>query len=377
MLENVAGSVWVDIREGHYRLLRSESGETNEVLYTYGKQEPEFHRPTLHTPAYCEEQLPTIDDGAVDLIIDDPPYGNTQQEWDAEPDWDELTEQYGRVLADDGLLVLFGQQPSLIPAHQAFTDDGFEFRFELIWEKKNPSWVSHYQPLPTHENIWVFSRSGTRVSETMSGQGFSSMGELKRDGVFVCGHCEDEFERGGYEVAQGASSQSHKKRQQDGATSSSSGDRYPKSVIEFESDLSETQLVELLDRIRGAIDDGATTEQVKSLLQFNEAHPQMTDDPATSIVGQKPWRLIRWLLIAFSERGDTVLDPHMGSGTVPDVCIPLCRDAVGVEASLQRGDQATDRINSTLDKLCGLKHGSVQPAGQGASEGTTEVMTND
>jgi len=339
-------------------------GGSHERLYNYGKQEPEFRRPTLHTPAYCEGKLSVIGDGGVDLIIDDPPYGNTQQEWDTEPDWSKLTEQYGRVLADDGLLILFGQQPSLIPAHQALTGDGFEFRFELIWEKKNPSWVSHYQPLPTHENIWVFSRSGTRVSETMSGQGFSSMDELKRDGVFVCGSCEDRITRGGYKIRQSENSQGHKGAQQDGFVSTSSGDRYPKSVVEFESDLSETQLVELLDRIRGAIEGGATTEQVKSLLQFNEAHPKMTDDPKTDIVGQKPWRLIRWLLIAFSERGDTVLDPHMGSGTVPDVCIPLCRDAIGVEVSLQRGEQANDRVDSTLSKLSGLKHGAVQSTEQ-------------
>jgi len=372
VLNQIDSHSWIEVNEGQYRLV-TEADAGREVIFTYGKQEPEFHRPTLHTPAYCEEQLPTIDNDAVDLIIDDPPYGNTHQDWDDEPNWDKLTEQYGRVLADDGLLILFGQQPSLIPAHQAFTGDGFEFRFELIWEKKNPSWVSHYQPLPTHENIWVFSRSGTRVSDTMSGRGFSSMDELKRDGVFVCGHCEDEITRGGYKIRQSASSQGHKGSQQDGFTSTSSGDRYPKSVIEFESDLSETQVVELLDRIRGAIKDGATTEQVKSLLQFNEAHPNMTDDPETGIVGQKPWRLIRWLLIAFSERGDTVLDPHMGSGTVPDVCIPLCRNAIGIEASLHRGERATDRVKGTLDKLRGLKHGTVQSTAQPTFESASRT----
>lgn len=362
MLNQVEQTCFIRKDGDSYALV--SGGGSHERLYNYGKQEPEFRRPTLHTPAYCEGKLPAIGDDGIDLIIDDPPYGNTQQEWDTEPDWDKLTEQYGRVLADDGLLILFGQQPSLIPAHQALTGDGFEFRFELIWEKKNPSWVSHYQPLPTHENIWVFSRSGTRVSETMSGQGFSSMDELKRDGVFVCGSCEDRITRGGYKIRQSENSQGHKGTQQDGFVSTSSGDRYPKSVVEFESDLSKTQLVELLDRIRGAIEDGTSTEQVKSLLQFNEAHPKMTDDPKTDIVGQKPWRLIRWLLIAFSERGDTVLDPHMGSGTVPDVCIPLCRDAIGIEVSLQRGEQANDRVDSTLSKLSGLKHGTVQSTEQ-------------
>jgi hypothetical protein len=357
MLNAVDGACFIRQRSSGYQLVADR--ENWNAIYNYGAEEPEFHAPTLHTPAYCEDKLQAMAAGSADLIIDDPPYGNTQQDWDAEPDWSELGDQFARVLADDGLLVLFGQQPSLIPAYQALTGAGLEFRFELIWEKKNPSWVSHYQPLPTHENIWVFSQAGVKVSETMTGDGFSSMTSLKRDGVFVCGGCEAEIGRGGYEVTQSPNSQQHKGAQQTGSVSTSDGERYPKSVLEFPSAIDEEQLLSLIDRLRGAIEDGASTEQVQSLLQFNEAHPALTDDPSTSIVGQKPWRLIRWLVVAFSERGDTVLDPHMGSGTVPDVCVPLCRHGIGIEASLRRGEQATERVNGTLEKLRDLKHGTV------------------
>jgi hypothetical protein len=250
-----------------------------------------------------------------------------------------------------------------MPAYQSLTENGFQFRYELIWEKKNPAWVSHYQPLPTHENIWIFADEDAAASDTMVDDGFSSLKELHRDGVFVCGDCQEEFDRGAYEVAQSATSQSHRGAQTTGNVSSSSGTRYPQTVLDFPDNIDDEQFIEVLDRIKGAVESGATTDEVRSLLQFNEAHPQMTDDPSTSITGQKPWRLIRWLLIAFSERGDTVLDPHMGSGTVPDVCIPLCRDAIGIELSPKRAETAESRIEATLDKLRGLKYGTVNDTG--------------
>lgn len=355
MLEQTDGCLGVHESEDNYYLTLQAEDELNRI-YSYGSDPPEFHRPELHTPARCEETLGRLSDGSVDLIIDDPPYGNTQQSWDTEPDWSQLSEQLSRVLTDDGLLVLFGQQPSLMRAHDGLTAGGFEFRYDMVWEKKNPSWVSHYQPLPTHESIWIFSQVGASVSATMSDDGFSSTEQLRETGVFVCGHCEGEVAHGAYNVSQSASSQSHKGAQQATVVSSTNGDRYPKSVLKFESAIDEDRILDLLDRVRGAIENGATTEQVNSLLQFNEAHPKLTDDPVTSLVGQKPWRLVRWLLIAFSERGDTVLDPHMGSGTVPDVCIPLCRESIGIEASLQHGEHAQERIDSTIRKIRDMKN---------------------
>jgi DNA modification methylase len=365
VLNQLKKPVWMAFDDDHgYRLQGYDTKENQIDIYSYGNEEPEFQSPTFHTMQYCEQKLPDINTGGVDLIIDDPPYGNTQQRWDEEPGWGALTEQYNRVLTDDGLLVLFGQQPSLIPAYQSLTDNGFQFRYELIWEKKNPAWVSHYQPLPTHENIWIFADEDAAASDTMADEGFSSLKELHRDGVFVCGHCQEEFNRGAYEVAQSDSSQQHRGKQTAGTVSSSSGTRYPQTVLDFPNNIDEEEFVNVLDRIKGAVEGGATTEEVRSLLQFNEAHPKMTDDPATPITGQKPWRLIRWLLIAFSDRGDTVLDPHMGSGTVPDVCIPLCRDAIGIELSQKRAEVAEERVEGTLEKLRGLKYGTVNDTGE-------------
>jgi len=61
-----------------------------------------------------------------------------------------------------------------------------------------------------------------------------------------------------------------------------------------------------------------------------------------------------------SDRGDTVLDPHMGSGSTPAAAIPLCRDAIGIEVNLERFSDAQERIEIIMDELRGLKHARVE-----------------
>lgn len=108
---------------GSYYYLVSVDNGSKETQYSYGKEKPTFYEPEFHH-GVCENKLGDIPTGSVDLLIDDPPYGTTDAMWDTEPDWEEMTERYGRILADDGLLVVFGKQPSLMPVYNAFTNDG-------------------------------------------------------------------------------------------------------------------------------------------------------------------------------------------------------------------------------------------------------------
>lgn len=48
---------------------------------------------------------------------------------------------------------------------------------------------------------------------------------------------------------------------------------------------------------------------------------------------QKPEKLIERLLLALTNEGDRVLDPYMGSGTVPAVCHRLGRRCTGIDSS--------------------------------------------
>jgi len=96
--------VWVNAADSssYYELRDGE-----DVVAYFGSEKPHFRSPDLRL-GFCEDQLKTVADGSVDLLIDDPPYGTTRAEWDEEPDWNALADQFHRILADDGQVVVLG-----------------------------------------------------------------------------------------------------------------------------------------------------------------------------------------------------------------------------------------------------------------------------
>lgn len=58
-----------------------------------------------------------------------------------------------------------------------------------------------------------------------------------------------------------------------------------------------------------------------------------------------PPELVRLCLLAGSERGDTIVDPFFGSGTMGLVCVEEHRKCVGIELHPQYVDMALDRIS--------------------------------
>lgn len=59
---------------------------------------------------------------------------------------------------------------------------------------------------------------------------------------------------------------------------------------------------------------------------------------------QKPLALVQEWLCAFTDPGDLVLDPYMGSGTTGVACKRLGREFIGVESDLARYEMAQNRI---------------------------------
>lgn len=58
-----------------------------------------------------------------------------------------------------------------------------------------------------------------------------------------------------------------------------------------------------------------------------------------------PPELVRLCLLAGSERGDTIVDPFFGSGTMGLVCVEEHRKCVGIELHPQYVDMALDRVS--------------------------------
>lgn len=59
---------------------------------------------------------------------------------------------------------------------------------------------------------------------------------------------------------------------------------------------------------------------------------------------EKPWRLFHELLLDFTQPGETVLDPFMGSGTTLVACVKTGRRGIGIEKDPEYFEVACDRV---------------------------------
>ncbi len=59
---------------------------------------------------------------------------------------------------------------------------------------------------------------------------------------------------------------------------------------------------------------------------------------------QKPVKLYEWLLMNYAKEGDTILDTHLGSGSIAIACYNLGFDLTGYEIDKEYFEAATKRI---------------------------------
>jgi len=60
---------------------------------------------------------------------------------------------------------------------------------------------------------------------------------------------------------------------------------------------------------------------------------------------EKPIQLYEWLLMKYAKEGDTILDTHLGSGSIAIACHNLGYDLTGYEIDKEYFEAAQKRIN--------------------------------
>ena len=103
----------------------------------------------------CLEKMKNIEDGSVDLILCDLPYGTTDCKWDNIIPFDLLWEQYNRVIKENGAIVLFSAQPFTT---KLINSNIKNYRYSWYWIKNNSTGFTFakYQPMRKVEDINVF-----------------------------------------------------------------------------------------------------------------------------------------------------------------------------------------------------------------------------
>jgi len=236
----------------------------------------------------CLEGMKRIDNGSVDAIICDLPYGvlNEQSEggsWDAVIPFEPLWEQYERVIKDNGAIVLFCQG--------MFTSDLMQsnrklWRYNLVWDKGrvNGFLNANRMPMRQHEDIAVFYKKlptynpqKIKCLPHQRNHGQGSMGKLTN-------RCYGKFTASPQEI---------------------SDEKYPSSIVYY---------------------------------------PKGHDKDSWLHPTQKPVDLIRYLVLTYTDVGGVVLDNCIGSGTTAVACVKEKRHFIGFELNKEYFDKAVERV---------------------------------
>ena len=231
----------------------------------------------------CLEVMKQIPDGSVDMVLCDLPYGTTSCSWDVVIPFDELWEQYKRVMKPHCNVVLFCSglfTIDLIQSNRAM------FKYRMVWKKNVPTGMASakVRPMKYFEEICVFNK------------GHSTYNPIMKERVGVGKSC-------------------YRYRHYCGCNNHIELDKKPK--------LYSTDYVNPSD-----------------VLEFNVVPNRSGKLHPT----QKPVELCEYLIKTFSNEGDVVLDNCMGSGTTGVACVNTNRDFIGIEKDENYFNIAKKRI---------------------------------
>lgn len=232
----------------------------------------------------CLELMKNIDDGAVDFLFTDLPYGTTNADFDTPIDLNLFWEQVNRITKQNACIALWCQQPfttDLINSNRKY------FKYEWVIEKNRSTGFlnAKKQPLKAHETVLIFYRK----QPTYNPQ--------KTDGhprkVALATHKQKCKQSENYNDAE-------KYRDYD------STERYPRSVLKF-----------------------------KWPPQNHHDHPQ-----------QKPIEACEYFIRTYTNEGDLVVDCTTGVGTICRAAKNLNRQFIGFEKKFEFFEIAKGKCNN-------------------------------
>jgi site-specific DNA-methyltransferase (adenine-specific) len=198
-----------------------------------------------------------------------------------------MWEQVKRILKPRGVFVTTASQPFTSKLVMSNLE---WFRYEVIWDKvvKTGHLNAPNMPLKRHENIVVFSADNN---------GSYCYNPIKRKG---------EFRQKGGPGKNGGCYGEH------AIDRKFNNDYYPDTILELSR--------------------GSQTEE--------------NDHPT-----QKPVALYKYLILTYTNPGDTVLDFCFGSGTTGVACVQTGRKFIGIEISKEYCDIAVKRIKDAEQQM--------------------------
>lgn len=107
----------------------------------------------------CLEVMKEIEDGSVDMVLTDPPYGTTACKWDSIIPLEPMWEQLNRIIKPNGAIVLFGSEPFSSSLRMSNIKN---YKYDWKWDKVIGSGfqVAKYKPMMRSEDVCIFGTGG-------------------------------------------------------------------------------------------------------------------------------------------------------------------------------------------------------------------------
>jgi len=228
----------------------------------------------------CEELMNNIQDNSIDLILCDLPYGFTNCEWDTKISFSVLWKHYNRVKKLHTPIVLFANQPFTT---ELINSNLKQYRYNWYWIKNVPTGFcfAKVQPMRRVEEVCVFYEKAPLFNQPFKRE-YSRKRVRKIDvsSIYKTSTLGKEYFQ------------------------ESSG--YMDNVLDFDGDLIGGQ---------------------------KKYHPT-----------QKPIKLLEYLIRAYTNINDVVLDNTMGSGSTGVAAVNIGRQFIGIEKEKEYFDIAKKRI---------------------------------
>ena len=233
--------------------------------------------------AECIEEMKKIADNTVDCVICDLPYGTTKCSWDIIIPFDQLWDEYNRILKKDAMIILFSMGEF---TYKTYASNIKDYKYKLIWKKNVPTGMSSakYRPMKYYEEILVFQK----------GKGCYNPQMKERIGVH-------------------------------------------KECYRYNHYCNPNNHIDLEKQPKRYDPDKV---QPSDVLEFNVVPNRKGKFHPT----EKPIALLDWLVKTYSNEGNTVLDNCMGSGTTGIACKHLNRNFIGIEKDEYYFEIAKKRI---------------------------------
>jgi site-specific DNA-methyltransferase (adenine-specific) len=231
----------------------------------------------------CLNKMGFLDEGSVDMVLVDLPYGTTACDWDAVIPFEPLWANLKRLAKSNAIFAFTAAQPfttDLINSNRA------SFKYTWVWDKHIPRGFqsAKYKPMNKHEDIVIFGSPKSNYFPIM----------VERDKPVTVKNYKKK----------GRSSSNDIGQSNDPGKSFTYTHRNPDTII------------------TGCWEPNA-----------GKVHPT-----------QKPVALMEYLIRTYTKEGDMVLDCCMGSGSTGVAAIRTGRKFIGIEKDEAYYDAASQRI---------------------------------